>query len=300
MARGISMNITTTLAIVNMIILDAMIFMVMFGNMNLLDVMNAVLNINYKSGKIQVFFVQLSMDCKYSIGNIEKEAIPMVKKIFAIAMFFLCILFIGVIVEPSFSAADAAANPLNTTVDYIDTLPAREENIGKTLTRSSFYTVSVNIPCDEEWREQTSWSTLARNAVESADDYLYDEFGIDFSDYTFDEWDSYDSFRDIGLLNEAISECGLNGQDHMVAFTGQTNSQYAGWGKLGDPYALVIDKGATNNKKIARHEIGHTYGLSHCTENCLMHESSVFYSYWNTLCTDHYDLLDENKGSYGS
>lgn len=185
-------------------------------------------------------------------------------------------------------------------VSQLDYLPAREENVEMYMTRSSSVYIDVNVVMDEEWRTQTNASTLAKNAIEDADDYLWSEFGINFYHYEYENWDSNDNNTDTDLLNEAIDEHGWNGNDYMMAFTGQDGNEAGGWGKVGQAYCLVIDQNATANKKVARHEIGHTYGLSHCSENCLMNSTATFYSYYNDLCDEHYDEWASNWDEYGT
>lgn len=198
------------------------------------------------------------------------------------------------------NAVDFVPKDPTKYVSQLDYLPAREENVEMYMTRSSYVYIDVNVVMDEEWREQTNASTLAKNAIESADDYLWDEFRINFYNYEYANWNSNDNNSDTALLNEAISEHGLNGNDYMMAFTGQDNNEAGGWGRTGQAYCLVINQNATANKKVARHEMGHTYGLSHCSENCLMNSTSTFYNYYDVLCEDHYDQWESNSTVYGT
>lgn len=184
-------------------------------------------------------------------------------------------------------------------VSQLDYLPAREENTEMYMTRSSSVYIDVNVVMDEEWREQSNASNLAKNAIEAADDYLWTEFGINFYNYDYMNWDSDDTGTHHELLDEAISEHGLNGNDYMMAFTGQDYS-VGGLGRVGEEYCLVINQNATANKKVARHEIGHTYDLSHCNANCLMNSGTIFYDYYDVLCDMHYEEWSENRSIYGT
>ena len=184
-------------------------------------------------------------------------------------------------------------------VSQLDYLPAREENVEMYMTRSSSVYIDVNVVMDEEWRTQTNARSLAQDAIETADNYLWDEFRINFYNYEYENWDSNDTGTHHDLLDEAISEHGLNGNDYMMAFTGQDYS-VGGLGRVGEEYCLVINQNVTANHKVARHEIGHTYGLSHCNANCLMNSGTIFYDYYDVLCDSHYNTWQSKWDKYGT
>lgn len=194
-------------------------------------------------------------------------------------------------------------NPIAENVNRVEDAYVCVENASQYVTRSSFVEVHVNVPCDEEWRSQTDWQLLAFTAVENADDLYFGSFGINFIVNAYQNWSSNNSNLDSALLTEVISECGKNGQDHMIAFTKQTGNSAAGWGRIGQPYALVINTSVSGNKKVARHEIGHTYGMGHCSSEssqCFMNKTALFYSYFDTLCSTHTTYMTNNWNKYGS
>ncbi|WP_143298485.1 M12 family metallo-peptidase [Carboxydothermus islandicus] len=159
--------------------------------------------------------------------------------------------------------------------------------------------VYINEPCDEEWRARygTNWMYWANYAVEVADDYLYEQFGIDFYSVAQNVWNS-NNIAPGDLLDEAKIEVGLtNGADLMVAFSGQTYGNTLGIAYINKPGSLIFDTGSRWNGIIVRHETGHNYGLAqwsptdgnhHCTRpTCLMYPILYGPTENTTLCADH-------------
>lgn len=160
-------------------------------------------------------------------------------------------------------------------------------------------TVYINEPCDDEWRAKypSDWAYWANYAVEKADDMLYTWFGIDYASVMQNVWSS-SSTTASGLLDEAKNEIGLtNGADIMVAFSG-VSTGYGGLGYVGAPYCVVFAQSTSSDWKVARHETGHNYGLSHCTSNCIMNGTATMYSYADTICATHNTQWSNNKNKY--
>ena len=147
----------------------------------------------------------------------------------------------------------------------------------------------VTSPCDEEWRASypTDWMYVANQAIENADDFMYDHFGIDLYSNGWVQWDSNDSITgsDINLLlAEVASEHSLiNGCNIMIAFSGQ-EFIYAGLSYKNGVNSLIIDQGLNANKCIVRHEVGHLFGCSDHNSSavCLMYNP---YTYYSSICT---------------
>ena len=147
----------------------------------------------------------------------------------------------------------------------------------------------VTSPCDEEWRASypTDWMYVANQAIEHADDFMYDRFGIDLYSNGWVQWDSDDSITGYNinlLLAEVASEHSLiNGCNIMIAFSGQALF-YAGLSYDNGVNSLIIDQGLNANKCMVRHEVGHLFGCpDHITSTvCLMYNP---YTYYSSICT---------------
>jgi len=185
-----------------------------------------------------------------------------------------------------------------------DSLPEKEmKNLPSPGNEEAFslfaVVVYINEPCDEEWRARygANWMYWANYAVEVADDYLYQQFGIDYYSVAQNIWYS-SSTTPSALLVEADQEVGrTNGADIMVAFTGQTYGSTLGVGYINYGGSLIFDYRSSWNGITVRHETGHNYGLAqwpptdgsyHCTRStCLMCPTRSGLTGNTTLCADH-------------
>ncbi len=133
------------------------------------------------------------------------------------------------------------------------------------------HTVNVTTPVDAQFRSRySSWAWEVLRAVDDADDYLGQEFNINYNIVSNKMWDS--SSNDIdALLDEAIAEWGLrDGAALMIAFTGRSTG-YGGVAYIDSQYCVIADQGRTINTLNVQHETGHCYGLEHCIyPDCLM------------------------------
>lgn len=169
------------------------------------------------------------------------------------------------------------------------------------VTTSSTRSVAVTEPCDQEWRQlfPDSWMWEANRRILAADDLLNTRYGIRFYSVSQKYWDNdISSYNPSGMVANAHSEWGLrDGAKLMIAFTGKplyayTGSGYAGvFGlveDIGDPYLLVSSCGYDEDIMTVRHEVGHCYGLTHCSSstNCFMAEAAARTKY-ESVCSKH-------------
>lgn len=204
---------------------------------------------------------------------------------------------------------DTCGVPLAPKALFETTLPNRvveaktfEENLKATVTASGYMQVLLFLPCDEEFRAlYTNWMSKAANTVEYAEDFYFAYYNINWDVSGYASWSSNNANKDTALLNEAISECGTgSGTGHiMVAFTGQGGNTAGGWGKVGSPYSLVINQSDSANRTVARHEVGHNYGMNHCTQDCFMNGGSKMYNNYNNICSPHDAHMDYARTAYG-
>ncbi len=127
------------------------------------------------------------------------------------------------------------------------------------------HTVNVTTPVDAQFRNKyaSSWAWEVLRAVDDADDYLGQQFNINYNIVSNKYWDSGSNNID-SLLDEAIAEWGLRDNAAlMIAFTGRSTG-YGGVAYLDDRYCVIADQGRAANTLNVQHETGHCYGLPHC------------------------------------
>ncbi len=204
-------------------------------------------------------------------------------------------------------------NPIVTEEDRdLEQLPSLEELGLIEPFRSSSIIININSPCDEEWRTKygSSWMFWANHAIELADEYLFEQFSIDFRSVAQNIWHS-STIIPGDLLDEAYQEIGrTNGADIMVAFTGQLYENTIGIAYLDYGGSLILDTGKDWNGIIVRHETGHNYGLVqwwplhetslfHCRRStCLMYPILSGPSGNTTLCLSHYEEWKIKRNRY--
>lgn len=169
-------------------------------------------------------------------------------------------------------------------------------------------TVNVNVPCDEEYRAYygSSWQTQANNVIESADNAMYSKYAINCIVRSYNTWDSNDSASIEGLLSEASSEWGYQGQEMMHAFSDDpTPGGAVGIAYLGIP-RLVVKRYLSYQDVISQHEMGHTYTLYHCcTTACIMYPSvnpggfGLYHNYTESCSgQNHNSVMNAQKNRY--
>lgn len=187
-------------------------------------------------------------------------------------------------------------------------LPSSEPNWEDSVVGSRVANIRVSIqsPLETSWvaNYENSYYYEANRIVERIDDYLAREFGIDFYSSSQPIWSKQTTSTDSGaLLADVRQNVGKGNADLMIAFAGPlADSQgYSRFGvaSLGNPYALVFDHSYTQNCKSAQHEVGHTYGLDHCTSNCVMKQGwDINWSLFDHLCTSHYNQWSGQNERY--
>ncbi|MDR0324606.1 MAG: zinc-dependent metalloprotease [Oscillospiraceae bacterium] len=166
--------------------------------------------------------------------------------------------------------------------------------------------VNVTTPLDQGWRSRypTSFSYEANQIIEAVDDYLYDEFGIDFVSVAQPHWTEPNTNYEDTLFPHVINTHGLtygSGQQAslMIAFTVRSiNPNGIAW--LNQPYALIKDlQNLNRNSKTVQHEVGHAYGLGECSlsSGCVMIPNGIA-TFFGQLCSSHWNTWNSNKNRY--
>jgi len=182
-------------------------------------------------------------------------------------------------------------------IDFID--------FENSVTSSSFIIVNVHIPADQHYRTTygSNWQNVARNDVSNASSFYYSEFQVALIVGRLSNWSSPTGTTTVQqMFASAVNNHGLAGQDIMIAMTGRPPSDVgdiAGWGTVGGPHSLLMDQGSTANRVIIRHEVGHNYGMVHCSASCFMHFDATMYSNYSSMCSGHRITMGYNRALYG-
>lgn len=192
------------------------------------------------------------------------------------------------------------------TFRSIPDLPNAEPNWedSHVLSRAASINVNVQSPLEDSWRSRYSdYYYEANKVVERIDDYLAKQFGIDFYSASQPNWSAGNTNNANNALENATNQVGKGNADLMIAFAGPVadtgSSVTFGVAYLNQPYALVFDHSYTQNCKSAQHEVGHTYGLEHCTDNCVMKQGwDQNWSLFEHLCSAHNSQWSSAKNKY--
>ncbi len=172
------------------------------------------------------------------------------------------------------------------------------------ISKASSIQVNVQSPLETSWRNNYSdYYYQANRVVERIDDYLSSKFGIDFYSVSQPHWSTKTTSSSGNVLSDAKNNVGKGNADLMIAFAGAlvdtSTSATFGVAYLGQPYALVFDHNYTQNCKSAQHEVGHTYGLQHCSNTCVMKQGwDNNWKLFEHLCTSHNSQWKNAKNKY--
>ncbi len=237
---------------------------------------------------------------------------------------------IGTWPEEVQAISDEVAMPLSKTLDDSDlrietgtwtenntrsqlVLPNTEPRYEDSTITSRALTINVDInsPLEAEWRNTySSYYYEANRIIEKVDDYLNDEFGIDFYTKSQPHWSFSTSSTGKtavkAALDDAIDSHGTGSADLMIAFAGPigdvgSNAIFGATYK-GNPYCILLDHDYYQNCKSTQHEVGHAYGLDECTSSsaCVMRQGSdTSWNWFNHLCSADHTRWDNAKDNYG-
>lgn len=181
--------------------------------------------------------------------------------------------------------------------------------------RTGVITVTVTSPMDQYWRaKHRSPNWEANETIETADDFLFEEFRIDLRSVAQPIWTSSGS-TSTAILNNAVSRHGRTYQgnrtaDIMIAFSANPNAVAfinGRWqrimGQVTDipsRYAIVFCFYRDENVLTTQHELGHMYGLSHCSvSDCLMNANPNVQNSMDNLCNACTSLWNAARAMYG-
>ncbi len=106
-----------------------------------------------------------------------------------------------------------------------------------------------------------------------------------------------------GILKDAAKKHWTRKEDLMIAFAGPIvdteNKATFGVAFNGRPFSLIFDHRYNQNCKSTQHEIGHTYGLKHCNDTCVMKSGwDDDWELFDHLCSSHEQQWNKNKNKY--
>lgn len=190
----------------------------------------------------------------------------------------------------------------SSTLQLPNAEPCWEDNL--VASRAASIQVNIQSPLEQSWRNTYSsdYYYQADRVVERIDDYLYSQFGIDFYSVAQPNWSTSKTVSS-DILQDVTNNIGKGSADLMIAFAGPIadTSQYSYFGiaYVGHPYAVVYDHNYNQNCKSAQHEVGHTYGLSHCENTCVMKQGwDTSWTLFEHLCSTHKTQWSNAKNKY--
>ncbi len=224
----------------------------------------------------------------------------------------VCALFV-----PAFSTPVLAEEPMDTwEVDVcgddmkeLETLPElpNAEPLWEDMavsSRAASISVNVQSPLESSWRKNYSNPQYeARRIVERTDDFLSQKFGIEFNVTSQPEWTVGKATAPRDILKDAAIKHWKRKEDLMIAFAGPIvdteDRAIFGVAFNGKPFSLIFDHDYNQNCKSTQHEVGHTYGLQHCNNTCVMRPGSDNnWELFDHLCSSHEQQWNKNKNKY--
>ena len=208
-------------------------------------------------------------------------------------------------ITDSWEVIECGDNQIATTRS-IPELPNAEPNWEDSVVTSKVASIQVNIqsPLETSWRNSYSdYYYQANRVVERIDDYLASKFGIDFYSVSQPNWSTKSSSSSGSVIADATNNIGKGSADLMIAFAGAlvdtSTSATFGVAYVGQPYAVVFNHSYNQNCKSAQHEVGHTYGLQHCSSTCVMKQGwDTNWGLFEHLCSSHNTQWSNAKNTY--
>lgn len=194
--------------------------------------------------------------------------------------------------------------------------PPTIESAGDISATVVTHTVWTRIVADEEWRSfyGTAWATEAQSRVETADNALFSQFGIDFRNFFTGTWTtSPNTARGIcNILSELQADIPLGDADVVSGFTNNavTGSSH---GCAGGNHEVVHLHGSTTAQRVynvwvtVQHEYSHFFGApdrypdpNNLHTNDVMEDHYNFPSIWCTQAGyNDWGIVNSNRAKYG-
>jgi hypothetical protein len=183
--------------------------------------------------------------------------------------------------------------------------------------------VYVRVYGDDEWRYKygsTKWQGAAQAAIETADDSMSTQFGIDLRVQSYHNWDTVDCSsayygRTRGNVFDEFKDESAKGTgtDVLMGFSAQNpcpgdTSGLAGLAIVGGYQAVIWYQSAAGaNWKVTQHETSHLFGNDHASGDA--HPNDIMediYNAYNRWCQktsanyyDHWGQITRNAAKFG-
>ncbi len=157
-------------------------------------------------------------------------------------------------------------------------------------------TINVYAVADEEYRtKHSNWTEKVYNIIETADNYFYNTFGINWVIQGYYSWTS-DGEDAEAILGDLASDGSGLPDGLVIGFSDDDNFDAGGiayvYGQNPDTgFSVVVDQGDTSTTYALRHEIGHNYGLGHDTLPFLVCMMNYQYAY-SVVTLDPFHMID--------
>lgn len=185
-----------------------------------------------------------------------------------------------------------------------DTEILEDEPEIETKLKQGCVVVKVKTLCDTKYQNlhEDDWKVRAKRITKKGTKKLYSTFNIYFkvkkvgkctTKKSSDAEKIYDDFAERYKASENY--------DMIVGLSGRRpDGNTAGMSYLGKveggPRVIVFSTTYNSEAETIQHEIGHTYGLKHCENDCVMKASG--FGYLNKFCSKHKKEWKENRKYY--
>ena len=229
----------------------------------------------------------------------------------------ITMLAVCTLIVPAFSTPVFAEEPMDTwevnvcgddtmKLENIPELPNAEPLWEDMTVSSRAASISVNVqsPLEKTWRSKYSDPRYeARKIVERTDDFLSKKFGTEFHVASQPDWTVSNTSTVRNILKDAAMKNWTRKEDLMIAFAGpladKEDHVVFGVAFNGKPFSVIFDHAYNQNCKSTQHEVGHTYGLQHCSNTCVMKSGSDNnWELFDHLCPSHEQQWNKNKNKY--
>jgi hypothetical protein len=168
---------------------------------------------------------------------------------------------------PQISSGPHASPPTGAKLERLTALYDHEPDIeleGDISAQVTTYTVYTKLAADEEWRSyfgSSAWS-WANSAMETADDEMAAQFGINFTEYQRYTWVTFpDTTRAVcNILGELAADADPGAADVLLGYSKNAVSGGAGCAEINGDEAVVMYSSSSYNRWVtSQHEMSHLF-----------------------------------------